>query len=906
LRRLLAGALAVVGVLSSAPAAGAQTARNAGTLTIAIADQTGAVIPGASVTITPQDGTNRAPLPPQLTTPEGVATFTGLPPGRFTVQAEFPGFETGTLRDVRVRTGETRQTMALAIQKVEDTVTVGQDPAAASADRRGISFGTVLTREQMDALSDDPDELRRQLGDLAGPGAVIKVDSFEGAQLPPKAQIRMIRISRDQFAAENHGAGGLIIDIVTQPGMGPMRGGFNTRIQDGSMTGRSPFVENKGPERQQQYGFNLGGTIVPERTSFNFNVNSFNAFDTPILRAALVDQTRSETLSMRRPRKNGSVNGNLDHALTKDQTLRFSFNRSFNSQRNLGIGDYNLPERAYEMEGSITSVRAQHVGPLGRRFFTNTRVQFIRNRSESFSQLEAPTIRVLDAFTSGGQQVAGGSALKTLNVASDLDYVRGRHSMRVGVLLDGLWHRSDSASNYLGTYTFESLEAFAAGTPRSYSRRIGDPNIRYFNLQGGLYVQDDIRIRPNLTLTPGVRYEMQTHVRDYNNVAPRAGITWSPGTGGRTSIRASAGLFYDWLGSGTYEQTLRVDGFRQQELNIPDPTYPDPSASLASGIVLPINRYLLGDGVRMPRQLRFSGGVDRGLTRQSRIGFTYFYLRGTSLQRGRNLNAPLLAVRPDPRFGNVIEVVSDAASRQHNLNVFFNASFTRPNSTPPPPTAAPGQLATLNLGTPRSQPLFDWRRFGVNANYTTGSFRNNTDGDFSVAPTGDLEREWGYANGDVRHRLNLNVNGTWIRNVSMSVNANFATGTPYTLQTGFDDNGDLIFNDRPRDVTRNTERATGQFTLNGSVSYQFTFGKPVTVGPGQGPIAISSGPGGALTVVQIQQPGRYRISVFAQGQNLLNRANYAGYSGVMTSRFFGQPTTVLGTRRIDIGISLGF
>jgi hypothetical protein len=140
----------------------------------------------------------------------------------------------------------------------------------------------------------------------------------------------------------------------------------------------------------------------------------------------------------------------------------------------------------------------------------------------------------------------------------------------------------------------------------------------------------------------------------------------------------------------------------------------------------------------------------------------------------------------------------------------------------------------------------------------------------------------------------------------MSLNANVATGSPYTLQTGFDDNGDLIFNDRPFGVGRNTQRTTGQFTMNGSVSYSFTFGKPVTLGPGQGPIAITSGPGGVISLAQIQQPGRYRIQVFVQGNNLLNRANYGGYSGVMTSRFFGQPTTVLGTRRIDMGMSFGF
>jgi hypothetical protein len=902
MRRVLGWTWFALGVLSC-QLLEAQTVRD-GRLTVTVADQTGAVIPGATVMLTAQDDNPpRTPVTPVTTSPQGAATFQGLTPGRFTVQVEFPGFEPRLLRDVRVRAGENRQNVALEISKVEDTVTVTQDPSSAASDRRGSSFGTVLTREAIDALSDDPEEMRRQLADMAGLGAVIKVDSFEGAQLPPKSQIRMIRISRDQFAAEHHGAGGLQIDIVTQPGLGPLRGGFNTRLQDGSMTGRSPFVAKKGPERQQNFGFNLSGTIVPQRTSFNFNVNGLTAFDTPNLNVALLSGTRSEALAVRRPRKNGFVTFSLDHALTKDQTLRLAFFRNAASQENLGIGDYNLPERAYTTESTGHSMRAQHVGPVGRRFFINTRMQVTLNRSQTTSQLEAPTVRVLDAFTSGGQQLAGGSRVWTTNVASDLDYVRGRHSLRTGILIDGISHRSDSTSNYLGTYTFESLDAFEQNSPRSYTRRIGDPNVRYLNVQGALYLQDDMRLRPNLTLSPGVRYELQTHVSDFNNFGPRVGLTWSPGTGGRTSIRSSAGLFYDWLTANTYEQTLRVDGFRQQELNIAFPAYPDPGDI---GIVPPVNRYLLGDAVRMPRQLRFSGGVDRGLTRLSRIGFTYAHLRGTSLQRGRNLNAPEGGVRPEPQFGNVIEVVSDARSRSDNLTVFFNASFNRPSPTPAAPPPPAGGLQVVNLGAPRGQPWFDWRRFGVNAQYTAGWNRNNTDGDFSVAPTGDLDLEWGTAGGNVRHRLITSLNSSMIRNLSMSIGVNVASGTPYTLQTGYDDNSDLIFNDRPSGVARNTERGASQLYVNGSLSYQFTFGKPVAAGPGQGPIAISIGPGGATSVVQIAQPGRYRVNFFVQGQNLTNRPNYIGYSGVRTSRFFRQPTNVLNPRRIDIGVNFGF
>src|SRR5207237_2042007 len=127
--------------------------------------------------------------------------------------------------------------------------------------------------------------------------------------------------------------------------------------------------------------------------------------------------------------------------------------------------------------------------------------------------------------------------------------------------------------DYLGTCTFNTLSAYEANQPSNYTRRIGDPNVAYRNLQGGVYLQDDIRLRKNLTMTPGVRYELQTHVSDYANIGPRFGLTYAPFKGGQTTLRASAGVFYDWLATSTYEQALRVDGFHPQELNIVDPSY---------------------------------------------------------------------------------------------------------------------------------------------------------------------------------------------------------------------------------------------------------------------------------------------------------------------------------------------
>src|SRR6185436_118948 len=152
-------------------------------------------------------------------------------------------------------------------------------------------------------------------------------------------------------------------------------------------------------------------------------------------------------------------------------------------------------ERAVGRDNHSGQFMAQQIGPLGRRAFLRTRVRYSWNESTSAASIEVPTVRVLDAFTIGGGQSAGGQRSKTLTFGSDFDYVRGNHTWRVGTQLDASdWH-SDDHSNYLGTYTFESLAAYDAGRPRSYTRRIGDPLIRYETVQAAVYLQDDIKIR---------------------------------------------------------------------------------------------------------------------------------------------------------------------------------------------------------------------------------------------------------------------------------------------------------------------------------------------------------------------------------------------------------------------------
>ena len=889
-------------------------------VTVTVVDQTGAIIQNATVTVTAVDSAGPA-AEPAKTSDKGVASIAGLAPGRYNIQAEYPGFETRVLRDIRLRSGDNKHAAVLAIQGLQDSVTVQRDAREAASDRRS-TFGTALTREQIEALSEDPDEMAQQLQDMAGGNAVIRVDSFEGARLPPKSMIKAIHITRDAFAAENHFAGGLFVDIITQPGVGPLRTNINMRLRDGSLSGTPAALpygtqQAKGPERLQSYNGGLGGSLIKQKASFSINMNSNTSFDTPYFHYYQPDGALVEGLAPRRPRDNVFLFGNFDYAITRDQTLRVRYLHERSTGKNIGIGGWDRLERGYTSEDGSQQVMFQEAGPLGRRFFINTRGWINWSHSDARSLFESPTVIVLEGFNSGGQQRTGGARSRSVNLQSDLDYVRGIHSFRTGLQLNGGSYRSNDSQNYLGTYTFESLEAYNLGLPRSYTIRTGNPNIEYLNLQAGFYAQDDIRVRKNLTFSPGLRYEAQTHLTDWNNVGPRFGVTWSPGKSGKLTLRGSAGIFYDWLSSNIYEQTLRVDGFRQRELNVANPSFPDPSASLAGGITAATNRYLLADGLQMPRNARVSAGFDRAVTKMVRLNATYAYTRGAELMRGLNLNAPMpgVALRPDPTFANVVEVVGDAASRQHTLNIGAVVNFnvaSGPGNGPvminngnmvmvmsggPAPTAPGGAKNPANA-------RWNWRRMQMFTNLSFGRLLNDTDGAFSMPATGRIEDDWGPAPFDVRRRFNVNWSSSQLRNFNANISFNVASAQPYTIRTGVDTNHDLVFNDRPDGVGRNSARGSAQWTMNGFFTYGWQFGKPVQM---PGGLRLGS-EGGALTATQgaASSAGRYRVSLNVQVQNLTNHSNLGGYVGTLSSRAFGQPTVVTGVRRIDVGLGLSF
>ena len=864
----------------AAPPAVAQP-HQTGTLRIVVKDPSGAVIPNATVTVSGAEPTTRGLVIPDVQSDgQGVATVPNLPAGRYTVSAAFPGFERRALTDVRIRGGETRRDISLPIEKVAESVAVGRDVATSASDPKSDRFSNVLSKDQIEALPDDPDEMEKVLKEMAGPGAALRVDGFRGGKLPPKSQIRSIRFSQAMFAAENHSAGHSFVDISTQPGLGPMRGSMDFSFRDESLNARNAFQPVKGPEQTQQYNMNLSGTLLKDRTSFSLSATGASMYDSANVYAA--GPNREVAAPIRRPADRLNFNLRVDHALNKAHTLRGSFQRNGTDADNLGVGAYDLPDRAFSRTAGESLLRLSESGPLSRLWFAESRLQVRRVDNENTPDFERPTVRVLDAFTAGGAQMAGGRETTEIEYATDIDFAKRGHSMRMGTLVEGGWFRSDNLTNYLGTFTFASLDDYSAGRPSNFTQRVGNPLVNYQNWQAGIYYQDDWRVKKNLTVSFGVREELQTHLDDHWNFNPRLGLTWSPFKNGKTTIRAGGGWFSDWLESDVYEQTLRVDGTRQQDLIVLNPGYPDPFAGSAAQEILPTSKYMLADGLVMPRRLVGLFAVTQQVSQLFSINASYSHADGRDRFRGRNVNAPLDGVRPDPTLGTVTQVESTARLENDQLTV------------------------GLNMNLPRSRTF-------VFANYAYNNQRNDADTAFSLpASSYDLAAEWGRASGVPRHIASAVMNTNLTRSIRFGVSTAARSGAPYTITTGRDDNGDTVFNDRPAGVGRNTVTGAANWDVAARLSYSFGFGQraPSAGGP-QGQMIMIRGGGGAGDLLGAIPGGgadnkRVRLELFIAAANVLNTVNPMGYSGVMTSPFFGQPTAAGPARKIDLGMKIGF
>ena len=407
---------------------------------------------------------------------------------------------------------------------------------------------------------------------------------------------------------------------------------------------------------------------------------------------------------------------------------------------------------------------------------------------------------------------------------------------------------SSIVPNAGGTFTFSSLDAYVAGQPMTYTRRLGAGVCCYGLSQIGLWAQDDIAVSKTIAISFGLRQEGESTMSRAINLAPRGQFDWSPVRVPHTTFHLGAGVFYGWLTPPDFEQTVRVDGIHQQDILIVNPGFPNPDSGAGSQL-LPSGRYLIAPDLTLPRIIRSSIGVDH--TRGALTLHADFAHQEAHQFRGNNLNAPIDDLRPDPAFGNVVEVESSGRARSNALTTSVNYNDQK-------------------------------RGTFLRMNYTFAHAEDNTDGPFFLA-VNPLQRdaEWGPASTDAHHRVSGNFSQPlWRRRILLVTYWQFSSAAPYTVTTGVDSNRDGIFNERPDGFSRNGARGFAQFYQGAHVGWNL----PKGVAP----------PGA--------QPA-HRLQIWIEADNIWNRVNRTVISGVITSPYFGQAIAASQPRRVYFGIS---
>ena len=947
-----------------------------------MADPSGAVVPGATVSITNPAGQTKS----AQTDGQGMYELRGLAPGRYAVSAAAQGFAPFHQGIDVAASQVTNLNIPLQILVEQEKVTVEEQGTTVDVNPSNSASTLIIQGKDLDALSDDPDELQSELEALAGPGAgpnggQIYIDGFTGGQLPPKSSIREIRINQNPFSAEYDKLGYGRIEIFTKPGTGQFHGQAFVLGNDSAFNSLSPFVTSEPSYHSEMFNGSVSGPIS-KKVSFFFNAERRNIDDNAIIDALVLDSnfnpvTLSQAIATTRTRTN--VGPRLDFQLSPRNTLTVRYQFIQNNENNDGIGQFALASQAYNVSDTEHTLQISDTQILSASVVNETRFQFIRDNNTLAAQNFQPTISVLGAFTGGGNPL--GNVLDKENHYELQNYtsiVRGNHFLKFGGRLRATTDSNMSNSNFNGIFTFPSLDAFrsaaicAAALPAGpcpgasqFAIVTGQPEAQVTLFDAGLYAEDTWKIRANMTLTYGLRFETQDQIHDHHDFAPRVSFSWGLGRGKKTApktvLRAGFGIFYDRFAYNLLLQAERfnVNGLGQKQTVLTSPCYPNP-AQCSSTETSPTS-YRVAPNLRAPYTMQTGVSVERQVTKKATVAVTYLNSLGEHQFFLSNINAPLNGTRPLGGTTNIYQYNSEGIFRQNqvitNFRVnagarlslfgFYTLSYANSDLGSGSSSGASG-LAGFTSGTSLSNPMFISNQYDPMADYGKAAF-------------------------DVRHRVLLG--GTIGLPYALRLNPFMviSSGQPYNVTVGQDLNGDSIFNDRPGFVSTATcgavQMASGiactpigtfspvpvagqpivpinygnsstLFTLNLRLSKTIGFGKEQGSrassgggqgGPGGGGRGGPGGPGGGLGGRGLSGAGggggggpfglggtntsrRYNLTFAVAARNLLNHPNFAPPVGNLDSPLFAQSNALASApfssgsavRRIDLQVLFSF
>ena len=969
-----------------------------GTLRGRVTDPTGAVIPQATVTAAGPQGQKTT----TVTDNQGNYELKGLPPGSYTITTSAKGFAVSTEQNFAISTSQVQHfDIALEIQVEQEKVEVQEEGTNVSVSPSENASSIVIKGKDLEALSDDPDELQQELEALAGPsagpnGGQIYIDGFTAGQLPPKSSIREIRINQNPFSAEYDKLGYGRIEIFTKPGTDQFHGQFLLDGNSSAFDALSPFAPNQPSFHSELFTGSVSGPIS-KKASFFFTAQIRDINDSNIVNAIVPTTadpnptTANFAQAVPNPETRINVGPRFDFQLTPSNTLTVRYQYYRDSETNDGVGQFSLPSQAYNTTSVEHTVQISDTQVVNTNIVNETRFQYLRDDTSQTVPNFSPTVSVLGAFTGGGNQIGNSSDTQNhYELQNYTSIVHGNHLIKFGGRLRAMTDSNVSNQNFNGAFTFSTLSnyeinvqpgtsclslliaalptvptstALANCGASQFSITTGQPLSEVTLVDAGLYAQDDWRIRPNMTLSYGLRFETQNDIHDHADFAPRLSFAWGLGGGGKktapkTVLRAGYGIFYDRFPYNLVLQAERLNGFTQLQTIVPGLTSGNTPVEQPSP-----TRYQIASDLRAPYTMQSAVGVERQVAKSTTMAVTYINSYGEHQLFLRNANAPLPGtyppgVRPFGGTENIYQYDSEGIFRQNQLIA----------------------NARTNIGSKLS--LFGF--YTLNYAHSDLGAGSGGGGGGGFSPGGsaisanflsnsyDPMADYGRSQFDVRSRGVLG--GTVSLPYAFRLNPFIivSSGVPYNVTVGQDLNGDSIFNDRPSLVsnarcsnappytsgiactalgTFNLNPTSGQtpipinigtgptlFTMNLRLSKTFGFGKEV--GAGQGPrsgqggggggggrgggfpggglggrgLGGGGGPGGGPFSTGATTNRRYNLTFSVSARNVLNRVNLAPPTGNLNSPLFGESNALAGgpysygsaTRRIDLQVLFSF
>jgi outer membrane receptor protein involved in Fe transport len=698
------------------------------------------------------------------------------------------------------------------------------------------------------------------------------------------------------------------VNIVTRSGTNVLHGTAYNYSRDDRFNADNLLSGTTLPMNQWQAGGSLGGPLVPNRTFYFGNAERRDLDQTGLVAIApanaAVINARLSAVGYRgplvttgeypNPVDSTNVLAKVDHQVSGRDQVSFRYSLyDVNSLNSRGAGGLSAPSASSALDNRDQAVAVSNTMTLSAQTVLESRAQFTHSDLKAPpTDLVGPSVSIAGVASFGTLSSSPTGRLNRLfQVVNNLSHHTGAHAFRAGV--DVLYN--DDLITFpraaRGAYTFQSLANFLTGIYNNagFTQTFGAIEVSQSNWNVGLFVQDEWKVRPALTLNLGVRYDLQdleTIATDIDNVSPRAGFAWTPFDSRRTVVRGSAGLFYDrtplravanaLLSAGN---TTDLGNLRQTAVSLSPtqagaPAFPDILSEVVPSVTLP-NLTTMDRSLENAYSQQASLEIEQQFGARATVGAGYQYLRGRNLIMAVNQNVPSCTptganngCRPNPNYGNNSQYSSVADSNYHGLHVSFTQRPVR------------------------------WGHYRIS--YTLSKSMNNVGEFFFSSPIDpfDLSKDWGRSDDDQRHRL--------VMTGAIQTSTDPAT-TPWDyLVNGFQVSGMLqAYSAPPVNIT------------SGVTTIQGTAGRPIVDGEF---IARNSGEGSAFVNLtarvsrRFPLAGRVHLELLAEGFNLTNHRNVvtrntnfgSGAYPTNPSPNFGQITAVGESRSFQFGARVRF